>query len=55
MTLIFRKYGCPLNLCNHFMMYVSWIILLYPLNLHSIVCQLYLHKTERKKKEISKN
>ena len=30
------------------MMYVSQIIILYPLNLYSVVCQLYLNKTGRK-------
>ena len=41
---------CSLNLFdNHFMMYISQIIMLYTLNLHSAVCQLYLNKTERKK------
>ena len=33
---------------NHFMMYVSQIIMLY--TLYSSVCQLYLNKTGRKKK-----
>jgi len=32
-----------------FMMYVNQIIMLYTLNLYSVVCQLYLNKTERKK------
>ena len=31
------------------MMYVSHIITLYTLHLHSAVCQLYLSKTGRKK------
>ena len=35
------------------MMYVSQIIMLHTLNLHSAVCQLYLNKIERKKKEWS--
>ena len=34
---------------NHFMTYISQIITLYTLNLHSTVCQLYLNKTRRKK------
>ena len=33
------------------MMYVSQIVILYTLNLHSAVCQLYLNKTGRKKKK----
>ena len=33
---------------NHFMMYVSQIIMLYTLNLHSAACQLNLNKTRRK-------
>ena len=33
-----------------FMMYVSQIIMLYILNLYSILCQLHLNKTGRKKK-----
>ena len=33
---------------NHFMMYVSQIVMLYTLNLHSAVYQLYLNTTERK-------
>ena len=33
---------------NHFLMYLSQIIMLYIINLYSAVCQLYL-KTERKK------
>ena len=32
------------------MIYVSQIIMLYTLNLHSVVCQLQLNKTGRKKK-----
>ena len=32
-------------------MHVSQIILLGPWNLHSVVCQLYLNKTEKKKKK----
>lgn len=34
---------------NHFMKYVSHIIMLYTFNLHSAVSQLYLNKTRRKK------
>ena len=34
---------------HHFMMYVSHIIMLYTLNLHSAACQLYVNKTGRKK------
>ena len=37
---------------NHFMMYVSQIIMLATFNLHSAVCQLYLNKTGRKKNHI---
>ena len=36
---------------NHFMMYVSQIIMLYTLNLYRAVCQLYLNKTVRKKRK----
>ena len=44
--------GCSLNYCgNHFMMYVSQIIILYTLNLHSAICQLYLNKPKGKKLE----
>ena len=32
---------------NNFMMYVSQIIMLYILNLHTAVCQLYLNKSGR--------
>ena len=42
----------PQTYCdNHFMMYVSQIIMLCTLNLYSAVCQLYLNKAGRKKKE----
>ena len=34
---------------NHFMMYVSQIIMLYAVNLYSAVCQLYFNTTGRKK------
>lgn len=34
---------------NHFIMYVSQIIMLATFNLRSAVCQLYLNKTGRKK------
>ena len=34
---------------NRFMMYGSQIVMLYTLNLESVVCQLYLNKTTRKK------
>ena len=38
-----------LNYCDdHFMVYVSQIIMLYTLNLCIAVCQLYLNKTGRK-------
>ena len=41
-----------LNLCdNHFVRYVSQIIMMYTLNLHSDVCQLHLSKTGIKKKK----
>ena len=46
---------CPLNYCdNHIMIYVSHIIMLHTLNLHKVVCQSYLTKTGRKKKEKKK-
>ena len=35
--------------CNHFIMHVSQITILYTLNLHSDVCQLYLSETGSKK------
>ena len=35
---------------NHFMIYVSQIIKLYTLNSYTAVCQLYLNKAGRKKK-----
>ena len=38
------------KLDNHFMMYVSQIIMLYTLKLYSVVCNLCLNKTERKKR-----
>ena len=38
--------------CDHVIMYVSQIITLYTLNLFTAVCQLYLNKTGRKKREI---
>ena len=34
---------------NHFMMYVSQVIMLYTLNIYSAISQLYLNKTGRKK------
>ena len=44
--------GCSLHYCSHhFMTYVSQIIILYTLTLHSPVSQLYLSKTRRKKKK----
>ena len=39
---------CSLNWDNNFMMYVSQIIMLYMLNMYSVVCRLYLNKTGRK-------
>lgn len=33
---------------NHFTIYLSQIILMYTLNLYSVVCQLYLNKTRKK-------
>ena len=33
---------------NHFMVYISQIIILCTLNLYSAVCQFYLNKTGRK-------
>ena len=42
---------CSLNSCSyHFMMNVNQIIMLYVLNLHSDVFQLYLNKIGRLKK-----
>ena len=42
--------GCSLNYHgNHFMMYVTQVVILYTLNLYSAVCQLYLSKTEKNK------
>ena len=38
---------------NHFTIYVTQIIMLHTLNLHSAVCQLYLSKTEGKKEQQS--
>ena len=35
-------------------MYVKQIIMLYTLNLYSVVCQLYLNKTGRKQQEREK-
>ena len=35
---------------NYFMTYVSQIFMLYILNLYNAVCQLYLNKTGREKK-----
>ena len=40
---------------NHFMMYVSQIIMLYTLNLFSAICRPYLNKTGRKQKQKKKN
>ena len=37
------------------MMYVSQIIMLYNLNLHSVVHQLYLNKIGRKKMQVQSN
>ena len=34
---------------NHFMIFVSQIIMLYTLNLYTVVCQLHLSKIGRKK------
>ena len=42
-----QKFGVRIN----FMVYVNQIIMLYTLNLFSVVCQLYLNKTGRKKKK----
>ena len=43
-----------INHCiNHFMVYVSEIIMLYTLNLYSAVCQLHLNKNWKKKTHIS--
>ena len=36
------------------MEYISQIIMLHTLNLHSVVCQLYLNKPGRKNKEYRK-
>ena len=38
---------------NHFLMYLSQIIMLYIINLYSAVCQWYLNKTRRKKVKIN--
>ena len=38
---VFTKLNCD----YHYMMYVNQIIMLYTLNLHSAVCQLYLNNT----------
>ena len=47
---------CTETYCdNHFIMYVSQIIMLYTLSVSSAVCQLYLHKTGRKKKKEKRN
>ena len=44
-----RDDGCSLTYCdNHFMMYLSQIIMLYTLKLYSAVCQFYLHKTGKR-------
>ena len=40
---------------NHFMMYVSHITMLYTLNLYSVICQLYINKTRRKKRKVKCN
>ena len=37
---------------NYFMMYVSQIIMWHTLNLYSVVCQLFLNETGRKKRII---
>ena len=39
------------KLDNHFMMYVSQIIMLYTLKMCSARCQLYLNKTGKKREE----
>ena len=40
--------GVHLMYCdNHFMMYISQIIMLYTLNLYNALYKLYLNKTER--------
>ena len=39
------------KLDNHFMMYVSQIIMLYTLKMCSARCQLYVNKTGKKRKE----
>ena len=42
--------GCWLNLIGyHFIMYGNQIIMLYTLNIYSVICQLHLNKTEREK------
>ena len=33
---------------NHFMMYISQIIVLYTLNLYSVICQLYQKNWKKK-------
>ena len=48
-------YSLKDNHDNHFMMYVSQIIMLYTLSLFSAVWQLYFNKTGRRKKEKKKS
>ena len=45
---MFTKLNCD----HHFVMYISQIIMLYTVNLYNAVCQLYLNKIGRKKKNI---
>ena len=55
---VFLSFSFILYLCevmdvhcgDHFMMYVSQIMILYTLNLYSAICQLYLNKTGRRRK-----
>lgn len=40
---------------NHFPIYIGLVIMMYTLNLHRVVCQACLSKTEREKKSLLKN
>ena len=47
MTIIYFKIVKILE-ANYFIIYVNQVIMLYTLNVHSTLCQLYFHKTGRK-------
>lgn len=49
MEMLANEYGG-----NHFAIYVFQINMLYTLNLHSVICQLYLNATGRRKKVCGK-